>query len=170
MRDSEKGAVSVGISLRRYKLLIFGASAFIAAIGGSVLAQQQQTLNLQPNGPLSPLSGLYWFGAVVVFGLSYRSGAILAAVLFVAVDVATGKDQSSLIVIGIIALFIGYLPGGIIGSVARWVRGDGTEASPMQRSLAAYVKREHEVVTAPPPGTGLEPSKFADRLLTGSRR
>jgi branched-chain amino acid transport system permease protein len=170
MRDSEKGAVSVGISLRRYKLFIFGASAFIAAIGGSVLAQQQQTLNLQPNGPLSPLSGLYWFGAVVVFGLSYRSGAILAAVLFVAVDVLTGKDQSSLIVIGFIALFIGYLPGGIIGTVSRLVRGDGTEASPMQRSLADFAIRQHEVVTAPPPGTGMRPSKFADRLLTGGRR
>jgi len=170
MRDSEKGAVSVGISLRRYKLFIFGASAFIAAIGGSVLAQQQQTLNLQPNGPLSPLSGLYWFGAVVVFGLSYRSGAVLAAVLFVAVDVLTGKDQSSLIFIGVIALFIGYLPGGIIGTLSRLMRGDGMEASPMQRSLAAFAIRQHEVVTAPPPGTGLRPSKFADRLLAGSRR
>lgn len=170
MRDSEKGAVSVGISLRRYKLLIFGASAFIAAIGGSILAQQQQTLNLQPNGPLSPLSGLYWFGAVVVFGLSYRSGAILAAILFVSFDVITGKDQASLIVIGLIALFIGYLPGGIIGTLSRLVRGDGTEASPMQRSLAAFAKREREIVIAPSPGAGMRPSRFADRLLTGSRR
>jgi branched-chain amino acid transport system permease protein len=170
MRDSEKGAVSVGISLRRYKLLIFGASAFIAAIGGSILAQQQETLNLQPNGPLSPLSGLYWFGAVVVFGLSYRSGAVLAAILFVSFDVIVGKDQASLVIIGLIAIFIGYLPGGIIGTLSRLMRGDGMEASPMQRSLADFVKRQHEVIVAPPPGTGLRPSTFAGRLLTGSRR
>jgi branched-chain amino acid transport system permease protein len=171
MRDSEKGAVSVGISLRRYKLLIFGASAFIAAIGGSLLAQQQGTLNLQPNGPLTPLAGLYWFGAVVVFGLSYRSGAILAAVLFVSFDVLVGKDQASLIIIGLIALFIGYLPGGVIGSVLRWVRGDAVDgASPMQRSLANFVLEQRKVDTAPPPGTGLRPTAFAEKVLTGSRK
>ncbi|MBV9484594.1 MAG: ABC transporter permease [Frankiaceae bacterium] len=171
MRDSEKGAVSVGISLRRYKLLIFGASSFIAAIGGSLIAQQQGTLNLQPSGPLSPLAGLYWFGAVVVFGLSYRTSAIAAATLFVAFDVLVGKDQASLIIIGIIALFIGYLPGGLIGSLLRWFRGDSTdEASPMQRSLVAYALVQQRVESAPPVGDGLEPSAFAERLLTGSRR
>jgi branched-chain amino acid transport system permease protein len=171
MRDSEKGSVSVGISLRRYKLLIFGASAFIAAVGGSLLAQQQQTLNLQPNGPLSPLSGLYWFGAVVVFGLSYRSGAVCAAVLFVAVDVLTGKDQSSLIFIGGIALFIGYLPGGLIGTALRLVRGDGSEGpSLMQRSLANYAKAQRRIDVPPEPGADLEPSAFAEKLLSGSSR
>ena len=171
MRDSEKGAVSVGISLRRYKLLIFGASAFIAAVGGSLLAQQQQTLNLQPNGPLSPLSGLYWFGAVVVFGLSYRFGAVLAAVLFVVVDVLTGKDQSSLIFIGGIALFIGYLPGGLIGTALRLVRGDGSDSpSPMQRSLANYAAAQKRIETPPPVGEDLRPSNLADRILAASRR
>jgi branched-chain amino acid transport system permease protein len=171
MRDSEKGSVSVGISLRRYKLLIFGASAFIAAVGGSLLAQQEGTLNLQPNGPLSPLSGLYWFGAVVVFGLSYRFGAVLAAVLFVVVDVLTGKDQSSLIFIGGIALFIGYLPGGLIGTALRLVRGDGSDGpSPVQRSLARYVAEQRRAETMPEPGTGLAPSPFAEKLLTGGGR
>jgi branched-chain amino acid transport system permease protein len=171
MRDSEKGAVSVGISLRRYKLLIFGASSFIAAIGGSLIAQQQGTLNLQPSGPLTPLAGLYWFGAVVVFGLSYRTSAIAAATLFVAFDVLVGKDQASLVVIGAIALFIGYLPGGLIGSVLRWVRGDSVdEASPMQRSLANYAIELKQAELKAPPGDGLSPSEFAQRILTGSRR
>ncbi|HVV77355.1 MAG TPA: ABC transporter permease [Mycobacteriales bacterium] len=115
MRDSERGAVSVGISLRRYKLLIFGASAFIAAIGGSLIVQQQGALNTGLTGPFAPLFGLYWFGAVVVFGVSYRSSAILAAALFIGVDSATGHQGSSLVVIGLIALFIGYLPGGLAG-------------------------------------------------------
>jgi branched-chain amino acid transport system permease protein len=169
MRDSEKGAVSIGISLRRYKLLIFGASAFIAAIGGSLLVQQQGTLNLNQDGPFSPLSGLYWFGAVVVFGLSYRSGAILAAVLYVAVDVATGRTNSSLIVIGAVALFIGYLPGGVIGSVLRIFSGDGIDdVSPAQRSLAHFALERRRRETAPPPGTGLQPSAFAEKILVGS--
>jgi branched-chain amino acid transport system permease protein len=168
MRDSEKGAVSVGISLRRYKLLVFGASAFIAAVGGSLIAQQQQTLNFSEDGPFSPLAGLYWFGAVVVFGLSYRTGAIAAAILFVVVDVATGQAQASLVVIGFVALFIGYLPGGVIGSALRVVAGDGVEAvSPLQRSLARFAQARAARAAAPAPGTGLVPSTFASHLLTG---
>jgi branched-chain amino acid transport system permease protein len=170
MRDSERGAVTVGISLRRYKLLVFGAAAFIAAIGGSLLAQQQGTFNFAEDGPYAPLSGLFWFGAVVVFGLSYRYSAILAAVLYVVVDVVSGNDQASLVAIGVIALFIGYMPGGIIGSVLRFFRGDGIDdISPAQRSLAAYALRQQQKAKAPPPGSDLQPSAFAERVLAGER-
>jgi branched-chain amino acid transport system permease protein len=166
MRDSERGAVSVGISLRKYKLLIFGASAFIAAIGGSLIVQQQGTLNVNADGPFAPLFGLYWFGAVVVFGLSYRSSAILAAILYIAVDTATGHQGSSLIVIGSIALFVGYLPGGVIGTALRFVRGDGIGPSPAQRSLAEFVVARTRAEQAQL-GEGLQPSRFAGRLLAG---
>lgn len=166
MRDSERGAVSVGISLRRYKLFIFGASAFIAAIGGSLIVQQAGTLNINPDGPFSPLFGLYWFGAVVVFGLSYRASAILGAVVYIAVDVAVGQRGTSLIVIGAIALFVGYLPGGLIGTVLRFVRGDGIGPSPAQQSLAKFALARRRIEAAPPPGHDLEPSRFAKGLLS----
>jgi branched-chain amino acid transport system permease protein len=172
MRDSERGAVSVGISLRRYKLLIFGASAFIAAIGGSLIVQQTGTLNVNPDGPFSPLFGLYWFGAVVVFGLSYRLSAVLGAVLYIAVDVAVGQRGASLVMIGAIALFVGYLPGGLIGTVLRFVRGDGVGPSPAEESLAKFARARAAIEHAPPAGEGLEPSTFAKQLLapTGSSR
>ncbi len=167
MRDSERGAVSVGISLRRYKLLIFGASAFIAAIGGSLIVQQAGSLNINPDGPFAPLFGLYWFGAVVVFGLSYRSSAVLAAILYIVVDTATGHAGSSLIVIGAIALFVGYMPGGVIGTVLRFVGGDGVGPSPAQKSLANYALARARAEQAPPPGADLQPSRFAEGLLAG---
>jgi branched-chain amino acid transport system permease protein len=167
MRDSERGAVSVGISLRRYKLLIFGASAFIAAIGGSLIVQQAGTLNVNPDGPFSPLFGLYWFGAVVVFGLSYRVSAILGAVVYIAVDVAVGQNFASLIVIGTIAVFVGYLPGGLIGTVLRFVRGDGIGPSPAEESLAKFARARAQVEHAPPPGEDLEATPFAKRLFAG---
>jgi branched-chain amino acid transport system permease protein len=37
MRDSENGAQSVGVSLRKYKLFIFSASAFMAGLGGETI-------------------------------------------------------------------------------------------------------------------------------------
>jgi branched-chain amino acid transport system permease protein len=168
MRDSERGAVSVGISLRRYKLLIFGASAFIAAIAGSLIVQETGTLNVNPDGPFSPLFGLYWFGAVVVFGLSYRVSAVLGAIVFIAVDVAVGQHYASLVVIGTIALFVGYLPGGLIGTILRFVRGDGVGPSPAQLSLAKFARARAQMADAPPPGEDLEPSRFAKRLLAGT--
>ena len=58
--------------------------------------------------------------------------------------------------IGAIALFIGYLPGGLIGTVLRFVRGDGIWPSPAQRSLAAFAAREDQTRgDAPPPGHDL---------------
>ena len=91
--------------------------------------------------------------------------------LFVCVDVLTGKDQSSLIVIGLIALFIGYLPGGLIGTFLRLFRGDGGDGvSPVQRSLADYALAARTRSTPRhPPARGSQPSEFAERLLTGSR-
>jgi hypothetical protein len=102
--------------------------------------------------------------------LSYRYSAILAAVLYVVVDVVSGNDQASLVAIGVIALFIGYMPGGIIGSVLRFFRGDGIDdISPAQRSLAAYALRQQQKAKAPPPGSDLQPSAFAERVLAGER-
>ncbi|HVV74821.1 MAG TPA: ABC transporter permease [Mycobacteriales bacterium] len=167
MRDSERGAVSVGISLRRYKLFIFGASAFIAAIGGSLIVQQAGTMNVNPDGPFSPLFGLYWFGAVVVFGLSYRVSAILGAIVYICVDVVVGQRGSSLIFIGAIAIFVGYLPGGLIGSVLRFVRGDGVGPSAAQQSLAKFALARRRAEQAPPPGSDLQPTAFASSLMGG---
>jgi branched-chain amino acid transport system permease protein len=168
MRDSERGAVSVGINLRRYKLIVFGSAAFIAAIGGALLAMQQGTVNFNEDGPYAPLSGLYWFGAIVVFGLSYRYSALLASILFVSVGVISGKADSSLVAIGFVALFIGYLPGGLIGTTLRFFRGDGIDdVSPAKRSLAEYALARQREDAAPPPGTGLEPTAYAEDLLAG---
>ena len=160
MRDSENGATSVGISLRRYKLTIFGASAFLAALGGALLAQEARAVNLNTGGAFSPLYGLFWFTFVVVGGLSYRSGAVVAAVLFVLIDSIVGTDGAGLFVTGLIGTQIGWLPGGIVGTASRLTRG-GILRRSLQKHLAAEAERQAQ----PPPGTGLEPSAYARELV-----
>jgi branched-chain amino acid transport system permease protein len=164
MRDSENGAVSVGISLRRYKLVIFGASAFLAALGGGLIAQQARAVNLAQDGTFNPLFGLFWFTAVVVGGLSYLSGGIVAAVLFVGIDKLAGHDQVGFFVIGLCAVFIGYLPGGLVGTVSRLTRG-----GILRQSFQRFLDTEQARAGAPPPGTGLRPTAYA-RQQIGSRR
>ncbi|HWB67519.1 MAG TPA: ABC transporter permease [Mycobacteriales bacterium] len=173
MRDAPTGAESIGINMRRYKLFIFGASAFLAAIGGSLLAQQSETFN--PDA-WSPIISLFWFLAVVFAGLSYLSGAVLAAGLTVGLDHAVGQSNGSYIVIGVLTLFtISFLRGGVVG----WVlsRGRRNLLGGLQRQ---YAEASARVATglpavdgAPPeaePSEQWVPSEFAERLLAGSRR
>lgn len=163
MRDSEAGAVSVGVSLRRHTLLVFGASALLAAVGGALLAMASGGLDLDEGGPYSPLSGIFAFAAVVVFGVASPAGALLASVTYVGVDALTGTDGSSLVVIGLLAVALGRLPGGLAGALRRGV------ADPrVLDGLVAHVAVEHARRAAPPVGTGLEPTATARELL-GSR-
>ncbi|HVM41035.1 MAG TPA: ABC transporter permease [Acidimicrobiia bacterium] len=111
MRDSEAGARSIGIDLRNYKLFIFGASAFIAGIGGSLLAQQTRQFQYLA---FNPINSLIWFAVVVVAGVGSVTGALLGAFIFIMLDVVIELDGLSELVIGVAALSLGRLPGGSI--------------------------------------------------------
>jgi branched-chain amino acid transport system permease protein len=145
MRDSETGATSVGISLRMYKLFIFAAGAFLAAVGGSMLMLADQSFNEQS---FSPLFSLFWFTAVVVAGLSYLAGAPLAAFLFIFFDVIFGREGASLFVIGLLAVLIAFLPGGVVGTVTRLVRDRNIPESLARRYVEAREQAVEEAVAA----------------------
>ncbi|MFL6239721.1 MAG: ABC transporter permease [Actinomycetes bacterium] len=134
MRDSDVGAVASGISLRRYKLFIFSASAFLAAIGGAMLMLAENTFT---EGDFSPLSSLFWFTAVVVAGLSYLSGAVVAAILFILFDALLHTQGASQFVIGLLALLIAFLPGGLVGTTVRLVTRGWVPASLKDRYVRA---------------------------------
>ncbi|MDT7550253.1 MAG: branched-chain amino acid transport system permease protein livM [Actinomycetota bacterium] len=156
MRDSETGARSVGLDLRRYKLAIFSLSAAIAAFGGSLVAQQQHAFD-----PLQfdPFHSLFWFTAVLVAGASYLSGTMVAAAIFVVLDVVLGPGASTL-VIGILALFMSRLPGGIVGALLSLRDGGRLPA----RLANAYTDARRP---GPPdlPAVPLQPSAFARQVL-----
>lgn len=167
MRDSETGATSVGISLRRYKLFIFGASSFLAALGGALIAQQARAFDTEKTGPFSPLQGLFWFTAVVVAGLSYLSGAAVAAFLYVGLDALTGTAGASTGLIGLLAVFSGYLRGGLVGTSLRLVQS-GRVTRGLRERYAGVLDGDpppHD----PPADDELAPSPLARELLTGSR-
>jgi branched-subunit amino acid ABC-type transport system permease component len=118
MRDSETAARSIGIDLRAYKLFIFGASAFIAGIGGALISQQSRAFS--PTTQFEPISSsLLWFIAVIVAGVGSLGGALIgAAGLVLLAFFGLGDVAPALIAVG--ALLIGYLPGGsIIGMLQK---------------------------------------------------
>jgi branched-chain amino acid transport system permease protein len=169
MRDSETAARSVGIDLRAYKLFVFGASAFIAGIGGALLSQQARAF--APTSQFEPISSsLLWFIAVIVAGVGSLGGAVLGAAILVLLGPVLGLGDVAPAIIAVGALFIGSLPGGslmgIVQQLADWLRTP-------KALLDRFALAQHEVAAngngpgAPTPD--LAPSEFAERVLEEAR-
>jgi branched-chain amino acid transport system permease protein len=168
MRDSETAARSIGIDLRAYKLFIFGASAFIAGIGGALLSQQAHAFS--PITQFEPISSsLLWFIAVIVAGVGSLGGALVGAAGLVLLGFFGLADIApALVAVG--ALLIGYLPGGsIMGMLQKltdWLRTPRV-------LLDRFAVAQHDVAVN---GNGaaaatngdrpeLVPTEFAERVL-----
>ncbi len=155
MRDSDVGAESVGIELRRAKLFVFGVSSAMAGIGGALFTQANQAWDTTT---FNPVLGLFWFTAVVVCGLSSTRGALLAAFLYVLIPQALDLDiQSAIGFVGLGAVLLGRFPGGLVGQFGRL-----TSLIPrrLDREFAAATARRQPQVAAP-----LALSPFAETVL-----
>ncbi len=117
VRDDEMGAQASGIDVRFLKLLVLAASAALAALGGALLAMGSRAFD--PSA-FDPILGLIWFAVVVVFGVDSASGAVIGAGMLVALD-AGAPSGTSILVIGVAALFLGRLPGGLVHTLSRLV-------------------------------------------------
>jgi branched-subunit amino acid ABC-type transport system permease component len=80
VRGSEVAAQSIGISPARGRMLAFAISGGIAALGGGLLASQQQNVNYPTNFP--PFAALFWVVVVVVLGVRSVKGALWAGAAF----------------------------------------------------------------------------------------
>lgn len=111
IRDSEDGARSVGVDVRALKVLIFTVSAMLAGLGGALLAQQKLSFTPTDFDPLA--ASLSWFTVVIVFGADSAAAAVVGAAFVVLVNSVAGDPAAYEIVVGLVAAFLGYLPGGI---------------------------------------------------------
>jgi branched-subunit amino acid ABC-type transport system permease component len=84
LRGSEAGAQSIGISPARARLVAFAISGFIAALGGALLAMQQQNVNYGNN--FAPFAALFWVVLVATMGSRTITGAVQAAGAFALFD------------------------------------------------------------------------------------
>lgn len=115
MRDDEAGAAAIGLDLRLLKILVFAVSAVLAGLGGALLAASSRAFDASA---FDPIQGLVWFAAVVVFGVDSAVAAVLGAALLVGMDAAF-QPGISIMVVGIAAVSIGRLPGGLLLSARR---------------------------------------------------
>ena len=107
-------------------------------------------LAFDPNDFDPVASSLFWFTAVVVFGADSAAGAVAAAGLVVMVGAVTGAAEAAFVPIGVLALLLGRMPGGVAG-------------------LLRSVPRPVTVATTPPPAPTLSASGRAVRARIAAR-
>jgi sulfate-transporting ATPase len=168
VRADERSAAAAGINVVKVKLIAFAIAAFIAGLGGSLLAYQLGNVTFQD---FDAYLGLVTFSVVVVAGITSVSGGILAGVIsaggiLVAV-ISSGVGSGGVdnwygVVAGIgVILTVIFNPDGIVGPThlfleQRRVRGvlarpggalvptlqSGTETPPTPTPVLAPVSAE----------------------------
>jgi sulfate-transporting ATPase len=119
VRANERSAAAAGISVVRVKIIGFAIGAFIAGIGGCLLAYKQTNVTYQS---FSAVAGLTVFSTAFLAGITSVSGGIVAGViaaggiLFLSVDRAVdiGAYYPILSGLGVIVTVI-QNPEGIVG-------------------------------------------------------
>jgi branched-subunit amino acid ABC-type transport system permease component len=89
LRGSEVAAQSIGISPARARITAFAVSAFIAGIGGALLAMHQENVNYGSN--FAPFVALFWVVLVVSLGSRTVEGAAQAGAAFALFDAVVLK-------------------------------------------------------------------------------
>ena len=177
VRADERSAAAAGVNVARIKLIGFAIGAFIAGLGGSLLAYQLGNVTFQD---FDSLLGLIAFSIVVVAGITSVSGGILAGVIasggiFVAIISSGGQSASVNNWYGVVAgvgviLTVIFNPDGLVGPIhlylEQWrVRGVlARSAGPLVPSLPVSASESH--ISVPTPAVTLaDVSAKADELV-----
>ena len=121
VRANERSAAAAGINVARTKLVAFAISAFIAGLGGSLLAYKQGNVTFDS---FQVFLGLGLFATATMAGLTSVSGAVVAGIisasglLYKILDDAVDMGQwfATVSGLGLVAAVIG-MPEGISGRV-----------------------------------------------------
>jgi branched-chain amino acid transport system permease protein len=117
VRDEETAASSVGIDVRRAKLLVYLVSAAGCGAAGGVITVS--SLSVNPDAIFSVQWSAYMIFIVVIGGIGYVEGPLLGAVVFFALQQLL-SDYGSwyLILLGAIGMAVAlWLPRGLWGLV-----------------------------------------------------
>jgi branched-chain amino acid transport system permease protein len=125
-RSSLEGARALGVGVVSIRLFTFGLSAFIASIGGSLLAVYAGAA--QP-GSYQALAGLVWLAVLVTFGARTTNAAMIAGLAFVfvanltAVYLPVSWAPVPIIAFGLGAVLVARDPDGTVATLDRQARG-----------------------------------------------
>ncbi len=151
VRWSEPGSKTLGISVLQMKVLVAGLAAFVAGIGGAMLAM---SLGIALSTNYDTLTGVVWLAVLVTLGIRSNLAALLAGISYVIVPalvlVYLPKSWANVppVLFGLGAVAVAKNPEGTLAMQARHVRWAWTK-----------VTRRGGLPSAPsePPEPALEP-------------
>jgi branched-chain amino acid transport system permease protein len=127
-RSSSDGARALGVGVISIRLFTFGLSAFIASVGGSMLAVYA---GAALPGSYQALAGLVWLAVLVTFGARTTNAAMFAGLAFVfianivSVYLPISWAPVPVIAFGLGAVLVAKDPEGSIATLNRQLRGAG---------------------------------------------
>ncbi len=101
IRSSEPASLTTGISIVQAKLILFATSAFIAGLGGALLAS---TVGSATTRSFNALVGIVWLAIIVTWGVRTVVGALVAGLIY-----AIAPQKLSIIFI----LVLFFIAGGL---------------------------------------------------------
>jgi branched-chain amino acid transport system permease protein len=120
MRDSPAACATLGLDVRRTKLIVFMVSAAIAGLGGAFIGGLRGTVGTID---FTALNNLPLYLLAVVGGVTTVSGAFIGGALFALLPVVQSRapDLAGLVFLGIgaTAVSLGRQPNGLAGMLAQ---------------------------------------------------
>jgi branched-chain amino acid transport system permease protein len=127
VRTSEPASKTLGVSILQMKVIIASLGAFVAGIGGSLLAMQQQATALPAN--FATLLGVVWLAVLVTQGIRSNMAALIAGISFTVLPALVqtylhGPNWGNIppILFGLGAIALARNPDGLLVMQARQVR------------------------------------------------
>ncbi len=121
VRANERAAAATGINVVRVKLVAFAIGAFIAGLGGTLIAYKQENVTFDA---FFSLVGLVMFGTVYLAGITSVSGGIVSGligaggILFISLNHAVTIGAWYGIVAGLgVILTVIFNPEGLVGPI-----------------------------------------------------
>jgi branched-chain amino acid transport system permease protein len=124
VRWSQEAAATSGVPIVRTKLGTFAFSAFVAGVGGAMLAAYNGRVDI---GNYVVLTGLVWLAVMTVFGIASIAGALVAGLVFTfmpqifAEYLPASWAQVPIILFGLGAIGLAKEPDGVVAQVTRKV-------------------------------------------------
>ncbi|MGH9139449.1 MAG: ABC transporter permease [Acidimicrobiales bacterium] len=118
MRDSQAACATLGLDIRRTKLLVFCASAFVAGIAGALFGSHAQTASALT---FEPINNVVLFLFAVVGGVTTITGAAIGGALFALLPILQSAKYPdwaggvAFAAVAAAAIGLGRQPNGIAG-------------------------------------------------------
>jgi sulfate-transporting ATPase len=162
VRADERSAAAAGVNVARVKLIGFAIGAFIAGLGGSLMAYQALNVN---DSPFTAIGGLAIFTTVYLAGITTVSGGLVAGLIgsggvlfFLLGNVFNVSNWYSVIVGASLIVTIIFNPEGVVGPVHARLDARRQRQAPAAASVASASVASASVEPTAPVPVAAEPA------------